>query len=334
MKKNLMMRIASFLLVAVLISTSAISGTYAKYVTSDNASDEARVAKWGISLQIIGDLYADTYKNTPTDWTSDTLTVQAFDTSAADANVVAPGTKNEKGLSFGLTGKPEVDYKVTGEVVSQNIFLKANTYGLMVKVESEIINEYNFASEDLYTTTDEVTFTKAAAYDENATYYTLQDSVDLTKDYYPVVYKLAGTGINYTGDYSSDSLNGIAAAIAAAMNGSAITVTPDANNISTYTIIADTTALRHSNTAIEEVVNMDNLTITWEWEFERKTGDAVITMYDGADTILGNLMATRKNGIEGVVVMLSGSGYTKPIEHTDYCLDTQFSIDITVTQVD
>ena len=38
MKRNVMMRLASFLLVAVLISTSAISGTYAKYnMNSNNA---------------------------------------------------------------------------------------------------------------------------------------------------------------------------------------------------------------------------------------------------------------------------------------------------------
>ena len=51
MKKNVMMRLASFLLVAVLISTSAISGTYAKYVTADEGTDTARVAKWGVEIE-------------------------------------------------------------------------------------------------------------------------------------------------------------------------------------------------------------------------------------------------------------------------------------------
>ena len=44
MKKNKMMRIASVLLVAVILTTCAISGTFAKYVTSGNGSDNARVA--------------------------------------------------------------------------------------------------------------------------------------------------------------------------------------------------------------------------------------------------------------------------------------------------
>ena len=69
MKKNKMMRIASILMVAVLVSTCAVSGTFAKYVTSDSGKDTARVAKWGISILASGDLFAETYKkatdNTP-----------------------------------------------------------------------------------------------------------------------------------------------------------------------------------------------------------------------------------------------------------------------------
>ena len=54
MKKNVMMRLASFLLVAVLISTSAISGTYAKYVTTAEGKETARVAKWGVQVGVAG----------------------------------------------------------------------------------------------------------------------------------------------------------------------------------------------------------------------------------------------------------------------------------------
>ena len=50
MKKNKMMRLASVLLIAVMISTSAISGTYAKYVTEGAAQDDARVAHWGVTI--------------------------------------------------------------------------------------------------------------------------------------------------------------------------------------------------------------------------------------------------------------------------------------------
>ena len=50
MKKNVMMRIASLLLIAVLITTCGISGTYAKYVSTATGSDTARVAKWEVNL--------------------------------------------------------------------------------------------------------------------------------------------------------------------------------------------------------------------------------------------------------------------------------------------
>ena len=66
MKKNKMMRIASVLLVAVLLSTCAIFGTFAKYTTSVTSQDSARVAYWGFqssnSIDITG-LFATTYGN-------------------------------------------------------------------------------------------------------------------------------------------------------------------------------------------------------------------------------------------------------------------------------
>ena len=63
MKKNVMMRLACFLLVAVLISTSAISGTYAKYVTSGQSTDSARVAKWGVTVTANGTTFANAYNS-------------------------------------------------------------------------------------------------------------------------------------------------------------------------------------------------------------------------------------------------------------------------------
>lgn len=111
MKKNVMMRLASFLLVAVLISTSAISGTYAKYVTSDEGSDKARVAKWGVVIEAdsFGMFEAD-YK---TDDTSATFTGD-YSVSAAAGDrddVMAPGTKGSF-ADIAITGTPEVAVEV------------------------------------------------------------------------------------------------------------------------------------------------------------------------------------------------------------------------------
>ncbi len=100
MKKNKMMRIASVLLVAVLMSTCAISGTFAKYVTSANSSDSARVAKFGVTITANGNIFAASYDSTV-----------AADGATPD-DVVAPGTSGNL-ASMTLSGKPEVSVKVT-----------------------------------------------------------------------------------------------------------------------------------------------------------------------------------------------------------------------------
>ena len=56
MKKNKMMRLASCLLVLVMLSTSMISGTFAKYVTTGSAEDTARVAKFGVDIKYIDNI--------------------------------------------------------------------------------------------------------------------------------------------------------------------------------------------------------------------------------------------------------------------------------------
>ncbi len=113
MKKNKMMRIASVLLIAVLMTTCAISGTFAKYVTDAEGSDEARVAKWGVTIEIDETIFSDSYLDTATDWTDDedvaTISVQA--TTEGD-NIIAPGTQGSL-AGFTVTGTPEVDVEVT-----------------------------------------------------------------------------------------------------------------------------------------------------------------------------------------------------------------------------
>lgn len=113
MKKNVMMRLASFLLVAVLISTSAISGTYAKYVTEANATESARVAKFGVEITTTGDIFSDSYLNTATTWTEKENATDITVQSATEGeNVIAPGT-NGSLAQFNVSGTPEVDVEVT-----------------------------------------------------------------------------------------------------------------------------------------------------------------------------------------------------------------------------
>ena len=110
MRKNKMMRAASGLLVAVLLSTCAISGTFAKYTTSVSSGDSARVATWGFTQSTIDltNLFKDAYDQN----------VQGT------ADVIAPGTKNSATFKFSYNGqqtKPEVAYKFTVDTQGSTI---------------------------------------------------------------------------------------------------------------------------------------------------------------------------------------------------------------------
>lgn len=118
MKKNKMMRIASVLLVAVILTTCAISGTFAKYVTDKTGSDNARVAKFGVTIEANGDTFANAYEkvgdgsgnsNKKVAYADAGSTVKSGD---VDEDVVAPGTKGDM-VSMTLSGTPEVSVKVT-----------------------------------------------------------------------------------------------------------------------------------------------------------------------------------------------------------------------------
>lgn len=107
MKKNKMMRIASCLLVLVLLTTCVISGTFAKYVTSSGElTDSATVAKWGIVLTVAGDnvLYDDTVTG------NEVTSLKVY-----TENLAAPGT-HQKLAKVQLSGTPEVAYKIIVDV--------------------------------------------------------------------------------------------------------------------------------------------------------------------------------------------------------------------------
>lgn len=129
MKKNKMMRVAAVMLVCVLLSTSIISGTFAKYVTQTSASDTARVAKFGVALATGGTLFGQQYQKHDTTDTEIPSTIEntvIVDTEIND-KIVAPGTSSNdlnggtdtyKGLTFSVTGKPEVAVKVSFSVAT------------------------------------------------------------------------------------------------------------------------------------------------------------------------------------------------------------------------
>ena len=327
MKKNRMMRLASGLLVAVLATTSVISGTYAKYVTSDGAEDSARVAKWGVTVVASGNLYGDKYAQGGTKITAktsdDEVSVYGLQSTAPN-KVVAPGTSSDEGFHFAVNGKPEVDALVSMDIAHKNVFLAEGNYGVMVEVPD--VTEENFVSNTYYVS-DGTQYTLVASWPatEPAKWYELHDAATVgTGGYWPVVYTMEGATTS-TGDTTSDSLKALADKVIAKVGTPG---SPAMEGISGYTY-TDIEKHIEQNKDIATAMGLNNIGISWKWAFDG--------VNDSADTILGNLMAKRIDSPDwvGEVVKTNTTGYTNElVEGTDYCLDTNFSIEITVTQVD
>lgn len=108
MRKNKMMRLASCLLVAVLLTTSMISGTFAKYVTTATGEDSARVAKFGVVITANGSTFAEKYNDA-----ADAAGTKVV-SSVSGKDVVAPGTYGDM-VAMTLEGTPEVAVNVKYE---------------------------------------------------------------------------------------------------------------------------------------------------------------------------------------------------------------------------
>ena len=106
MKKNKMMRIASVLLVAALLSTCAISGTFAKYIDTASGDATAQVAKWDVAVVAKGE---------------DSFAFDLFETildtdGNAEADVaagkIAPGTKGQFTIALNSNSEVTTDCKI------------------------------------------------------------------------------------------------------------------------------------------------------------------------------------------------------------------------------
>lgn len=95
--------------------------------------------------------------------------------------------------------------------------------------------------------------------------------------------------------------------------------------------------------------SMENECLTWKWKFQQEeTPD----LYNNADNILGRLAAEKlANGLDDHFVVIhdreigtfnghleftqkSGDTLIRPVEYKDYCLETMFDFEMTVTQID
>lgn len=126
MKKK--MSILAVLLVAVVVTTFSVSGTYAKYTSKIDTTDEARIAKWAFGAAKVNadgtttalsttatntiDLFASSYK-----WDGNKY-VEAINKTD---KVVAPGTEGE--YTFKLVGDMEVRYNLNFKLTVTNDFV-------------------------------------------------------------------------------------------------------------------------------------------------------------------------------------------------------------------
>lgn len=352
MKKNKALRAASALLVLTLLTTSIIGGTFAKYTSRGSVNDTARVAKWGVDITTSGALYSDAYAiatgdNLPATWTSASPDATQITVAAETQrdNIVAPGTKSYgNGLSFGISGVPEVAVTVKTTIKAEDIFLKAGTYGVLVPAtvsDTDSLKKVMGANSDGVYELENNTYTKVTdttVYDSSNTYYILTNKTTIDNDYYPVEYTLTGsTGNSGTGE--SKTAVGIAEKLANAVKSGA---TDNANEgfKASYEVSDNFAANTNLGTAGPK---FGNEKLEWEWKF----GDGNT---DSADTILGDLIADRGNNSPSNVVVsvntTSDSVAALAISNTDddYTvtvggnvvanLRTMFDISLEVTQID
>ena len=168
MKKNKILRLASVMLMLCLITTCAISGTFAKYTTDGTATDSARIAIWGVEITLTSDkaMFADAYNS------------NTVKTSVTGEKLVAPGTSGTL-LSGSITGKPEVkvgvSYTATLVLTGFDAYcpivftVGSETYGLTGIKDSNgvvVTNEYDTVA-NLVAAVKEAIEDNAGEYDAN-----------------------------------------------------------------------------------------------------------------------------------------------------------------------
>lgn len=147
MKKNIMMRLASILLIAVLMSTCAISGTFAKYATEKGGTASARVAYWSFNVggtDITEEAFTFDLGQTITEIGED-----AEDSDVATDNgdlLLAPGTQGSFDIVLQNTSEVTAQYKVVFEKINiPDNFICTYTYKVGDEGTNEGTNAENLA---------------------------------------------------------------------------------------------------------------------------------------------------------------------------------------------
>ncbi len=173
-RKGLFVRLAVLLVLACIFTACYVGGTMAKYVTSDNSTDNASVAKWGVTVTGTADTFKEAYAK------DDSLFTLAANTVVSTGKVVAPGTSGSM-AAFTISGTPEVavNVKFVGTLDLGDKWVdSASAYycPIEITVGDTTFKGNDYASVDLFETAvnDEIkTFSKDYAANTN-----LSTSVD------------------------------------------------------------------------------------------------------------------------------------------------------------
>lgn len=112
--KKFTSRFAIIMVALMLVTCIFVGGTYAKYVTSGDGSDTARVAQFGVNVETTGEAFATSYEKHDNSFTLSANSV------VSNEKVIAPGTDGTF-AGFTITGTPEVAVRVTFEDCQFNL---------------------------------------------------------------------------------------------------------------------------------------------------------------------------------------------------------------------
>jgi len=354
MKKNRMLRLASTLTILTLLTTSIIGGTFAKYTTNNSARDTARVAKWGVVIETSGSLYSNAYANVnaadgdlPAAWADreDFNKVTVAAASQGD-NILAPGTKNAgDGLSFSVSGTPEVAVEVTTNIAAEDIYLAKGTYGVLVPMTIDSTPSLKKAvrenADGIYrgdVGNNYSKMTETDAHQEGQKYYVLTNKVAVPSGgYFPVKYTLKS-------DNTTDNREDLTAVTVTKLLAEKIKENANTSIDENYNVQYQQISKKFpANTDLSsEKLALSGVKLGWKWPFESNEDN------NKKDTILGDLSAARGAIVNYVVVSVdttsgtvtpltvgTGDDYTVKIGNNVVAnLRTMFDISLTVTQLD
>lgn len=315
-----MSKTVSLLLIMTLVSTAALSGVLAKYVITDNATDMARVARFGVVTTVEGDLFGDSYSaaggNSIQAWNNANNPTATAGTKGQ--NIIAPGSGNDKGMTISVTGTPEVSTRIIldepenasgADYVNTDVFLKKGNYSVMKKISADDI-AISEADRSSYYELDNGTFTRLTAdpagdyvYKEIRLTEASEGADMLNNDYYPIQWSVGGTTL--TGN--NNKVAGVMSAVGSAMHMAEGTDIYAGKRI----VMAD------PNTNLGGAIGSQN--VSWKWAFGSEWEDAANssngnfengTLVDREDTVLGELI-TKAAGTVGsyeVAVMDGATG--------------------------